>query len=103
LRISPAVGKFRGMATKRSKAQPAKWKGDEVADVPGDDAERAAERAEGKTAVSVEDAAERSRADEAVDVPEAAADALSPEEKIAEVAEEHRERLASEGRGRGKL
>ena len=65
-------------------------------------AEGAADRAEGKTAVSVEDAAERSRADEAVDVPEAAPDALSPDEKTAEVAEEHRERQASEGRGHGK-
>ena len=90
------------MATKRRKAQPAKWKGDEVQDAPGDAAERAADCAEGKTAVSVEDAAERSRADEAVDLPEAAPDALSPEEKIAEVAEEHRERQASEGRGHGK-
>jgi hypothetical protein len=97
------VGKFRGMATKRSKAQPATWKGDEVEDAPDDDAERAADRAEGKTAVSVENAAERSRADEAVDVPEAAEDALSADEKIAEVAEEHRERLASEGRGHGKI
>jgi hypothetical protein len=97
------VDRFTGMTTKRRKAQPAKWKGDEVEDAPGDDAERAADRAEGKTAVSVEDAAERSQADEAVDLPEAAADALSPEEKIAEVAEEHRERLASEGRGHGKI
>ena len=97
------MGSFRGMATKRHKAQPAKWKGDEVGDAPGDEAERAADRAEGKTAVSVEDAAERSRSDETVDVPEAAPDALSPEEKMAEVAEEHRERQASEGRGHGKL
>ena len=97
------MGKFRGMATKRRKAQPVTWKGDEVQDAPGDDAERGADRAEGKTAVSVEDAAGRSRDDEAVDLPEAASDALSPDEKIAEVAEEHRERLASQGRGHGKL
>jgi hypothetical protein len=97
------VGKFTGMPTKRRKAEPPKWKGDEVQDSPGDDAERAADRAEGKTAVSVEDAAERSRDDESVDVPEAAADALSPDEKIAEVADEHQQRLASEGRGHGKL
>jgi hypothetical protein len=91
------------MAKKRRKPEPATWKGDEVEGTPGGDAERAADRAEGKTAVSVEDAAERSRADEAVDLPEAASGALSPEEKIAEVAEEHRERQASEGRGHGKL
>jgi len=99
------VNKFTGMATKRRKAEPARarWKGDEVQDAPGDDAERAADRAEGKTAGSVQDAAERSRADEAVHLPEAAPDALSPEEKIAEVADEHRERLASQGRGHGKL
>ena len=97
------MGKFRDMATKHRKAQPPKWKGDEVEDAPGDDAERAADRAEGKTAVRVEDAAERSRADEAVDLPEAASDALSPDEKIAEVAEEHQARQASQGRGHGKL
>jgi hypothetical protein len=91
------------MANERRKAQHAKWKGDEVEDAPGDSAERAADRAEGKTALSRADAAERSRADEAVDVPEAAPDALSPEEKIAEIAEEHRERQAAEGRGHGKL
>jgi hypothetical protein len=89
------------MATHRRKAQPAKWKGDEVQAAP-EGAEGAADRAEGKTAVSVEDAAERSRADEAVDVPEAAPGALSPDEKTAEVAEEPRERQASEGRGHGK-
>lgn len=97
------MNNFTDMTTKRRKAEPARWKGDEVQDAPGDDAERAADRAEGKTAESVQDAAERSRADEAVDVPEAAPDALAPEEKIAEVAEEHRERLASQGRGHGKL
>jgi hypothetical protein len=91
------------MATQRRKAQPAKWKGDEVQDAPGDSAERAADRAEGKTAIRGEEAAERSRADEAVDVPEPAPDALSPEEKIAEIGEEHRERQASEGRGHGKI
>jgi hypothetical protein len=87
------------------KAQPAnaKWKGDEVEDAPDDSAERSADRAEGKTAVSAEDAAERSRADEAVDLLHPAADAPSPDEKIAEVAEEHRERLASGERGRGKI
>ena len=97
------MNNFTDMATKRRKAEPARWKGDEVQDAPGDDAERAADRAEGKTAGSVQDAAERSRADEAIHVPEAAPDAISPEEKIAEVAEEHRERLASQGRGHGKL
>ena len=89
------------MTTHRRKAQPAKWKGDGVEVGPGD-AEGAADRAEGKTAVSVEDAAERSAADETVDLPEAAPDALSPDEKTAEAAEEHRERQASEGRGHGK-
>jgi hypothetical protein len=90
------------MATERRKAERAKWKGDGV-EVGPDGAERAADRAEGKTAVSVADAAEQSRADEAVDLPEPAPDALSPEEKTAEVAEEHRDRQASAGRGHGKL
>ena len=88
--------------TGRRKAERAKWKGDGVEVGPAD-AERAADRAEGKTAVSVADAAEQARADDAVDLPEPSPDALLPEEKIAEVAEEHRERQASAGRGHGKI
>ena len=99
-----------GMATKggkghkRDKVQPPKWKGDEVEDAAEGVAESAAERAEGHTPITVEEAVERASEDEAIDAPPAAArDALSPEEKIAEVAEEHQERLAAGDRGRGKI
>jgi len=93
------------MATKRSKAQPRKWKGDEVQDAPDGEAERAAERVEGHTPLSVADAADRAHDDDDVGPPpRPARGALSPEEKIAEVAEEHQIREAAEGRGpRGKL
>jgi hypothetical protein len=92
------------MPTKRKQAQPARWKGDGVQDAPEGEAEQAADRAEGKTAIDVAEAAQRSSEDESVDLPRAAGDHLTPEEKIAEVAEEHQEREAAEGRGpRGKL
>jgi len=52
----------------------------------------------------VADASRRRRDDEAVGpLPDAAAHALSPEENIAEAAEEHKERIASGDRGRGKI
>ena len=51
---------LKGMATGRRKAERAKWKGDGVEVGPAG-AERAADRAEGKTAVSVADAAGRVR------------------------------------------
>jgi len=92
------------MPTKGRKHQPKPWKGDEVEDAPGTDAERAADRAEGNTPINVSDAVERAAEDEGVgDLPEPDRDALSPDEKIAEVAEEHAERLAAGERGRGKL
>ena len=92
------------MPTKGRKNQPSPWKGDEVEDVPGADAERAADRAEGHTPITVSDAVERAGEDEAVgDLPRPDRDMLSPEEKIAEVAEEHAERIAAGGRSRGKL
>jgi hypothetical protein len=92
------------MATKR-KHQPEPWKGDEVQDDgrPPGEAERSADRAEGKTPVTVADAADRAGDDDAVAPPTPDRDALAPEEKIAEVAEEHRERQAAEGRGHGKI
>jgi hypothetical protein len=92
------------MPRKGHKNQPKPWKGDEVEDAPGDDAERAADRAEGNTPITVSDAVERAEEDEAVGtLPRPDRDALSPEEKIAEVAEEHAERIAAGDRGRGKL
>ena len=99
-----------GMATKggkghkAQKAQPPKWKGDEVEDAAEGEAERAAERAEGHTPLTLDEAVERASDDEAVGPPPTPSrDALSPEEKFAEVAEEHQERLAAGDRGRGKI
>jgi len=91
------------MPTKH-KPPPERWKGDEVEDAPETEAELGAERAEGNTPITVADAAERAIEDEAVgDLPRPGRDALTPEEKIAEVAEEHRARIAAGDRGRGKL
>ena len=92
------------MATKRDKKVPVRWKGDEVEDAAEGEAERGAERAEGHTPIRTADAAERASDDDAVGtLPRPGRDALSPEEKIAEVAEEHQERLAAGDRGRGKI
>jgi hypothetical protein len=97
------------MTTKRGKgqhAQPAqqvKWKGDGVQDAPDGEAERAADRAEGNTPITLDDAVERASEDEAVTLPARDRDALSPEEKTAEVAEEHQARSAAGDRGRGKI
>lgn len=94
------------MATRRKK-QPEPWKGDEVQGDgrgPGE-AERGADRAEGKTPLTAADAADRAHDedDDEVDLPRREPDGLSPEERIAEVAAEHQERLAAGDRGRGKL
>ena len=92
------------MPTKGRKHQPKPWKGDEVEVAPDADAERAADRAEGNTPISVSDAVERAAEDEAIgELPTPDRDALSPDEKIAEVAEEHAKRIAAGDRGRGKL
>jgi len=101
--MAQAMSTLVGMTTRRAKAQPAKWKGDEVQDAPEGEAERAADRAEGNTPITLDDAVERASEDEAVELPTRARDALSPEEKIAEVAEEHQARKAAGDRGRGKI
>jgi len=93
-----------GKVNKPEKAQPPKWKGDEVEDAAEGEAERGADRAEGHTPITLDEAVERASEDEAIgELPAPARGALSPDEKIAEVAEEHRERLAAGDRGRGKL
>jgi len=89
---------------KAKKDPPARWKGDEVEDAPEGVAESAAGRAEGQTPITAAEAVARAHEDEAIgDLPTPDRDALSAEEKIAEVAEEHRERLAAGYRGRGKI
>jgi hypothetical protein len=92
------------MAKKR-KHQPEPWKGDEVQEDGrgAGEAERAADRAEGHTPISVADAADRAGDDDEIELPAPTSGGLSPEERIAEVAEEHQERMAAGDRGRGKL
>jgi hypothetical protein len=85
-----------------------RWRGDAVEDRPGDEAERAAARAEGNAPVPVN--VERDRIEEpdpgeqprhAQQRPQHIDD---PEEEIAETAEEHQERRdAGERPPRGKL
>jgi hypothetical protein len=86
-----------------------RWRGDAVEEQPGDEAERAADRAEGNTPVPAN--VEREKIQEPPDPeqeplrvqrpPQAPDD---PEEEIEEVAEEHRERRdAGERPPRGKL
>ncbi len=86
-----------------------RWRGDAVEDGPGDEAERAAERAEGNTPVPVN--IEREKIQDPPDpdqqplrVQPATEDAEDPEEAIEEIAEEHREaRNPAERPPRGKL
>jgi hypothetical protein len=91
------------------KAPPVRWRGDAVEDRPGDEAERAAERAEGNAPVPMR--AERDRIEEPPDpaqqphrvhVTRRRAD--DPDEETAATAEEHQERRdAGERPPRGKL
>jgi hypothetical protein len=86
-----------------------RWRGDSVEDAPGDEAERAADRAEGNTPIPAK--AERERIQEPPSpeqgpqrVRRRAPHTDDPEEEIAETAEEHQERRdAGERPPRGKL
>jgi hypothetical protein len=97
-----------GQAPRQPKAPAERWRGDAVEDRPGDEAERAAERAEGNAPVPVN--VERERIEDA-DPGEQPRHAQhrpqhtdDPEEEIAETAEEHQERRdAGERPPRGKL
>jgi hypothetical protein len=85
--------------------KPHGWKGEEVERRPGDEAERAAERAEGNEPVRADAEARRLNHPTAAEEGEpdhaaprqAAAGADDEEEIIEEIAEEHRERLETEG------
>ncbi len=82
------------------KTPPERWRGDAVEGRPGDEAERAAQRAEGNTPVPAN--AEPKRQPERVQ--RRAQPTSDPEEEIAEIAEEHKERRdAGERPPRGKL
>ena len=112
LTVPAAVDNFATMTKRRNepqpqqKAPPARWRGDAVEDRPGDEAERAAERAEGNTPVLV--SAERDRIEEPPDAaqPQRVHGRSRPtdDEEIADTAEEHQERRdAGERPPRGKL
>ena len=97
------------MSNKREDTPPERWKGDAVEDRPGDEAERAADRAEGNSPIPV--AVERERIQDPP-LPEQEPQRVShrprhtddPEEEIAETAEEHQARRdAGERPPRGKL
>jgi hypothetical protein len=91
------------MGTKRSphKDEHPQWKGDAVLPQPGDTAERAADRAEGKQPIRVDALRHDSGAEPQV---RASPPTVDPEEAIADAGEEHRERRALEGHSpRGKL
>jgi hypothetical protein len=98
------------MATKSGKktnqAQPSRWRGDAVEDKPGDEAERAAERAEGNAPIRADVESERLHhpsIDEQPHVPKRR-EAGDTEEDIQAASEEHAARLASGERSpRGKL
>ena len=79
------------MGHKRHK-KPGRWAGEEVEHAPPGEAERAAERAEGNATVLAEVAArDETLEEEAVDERRRAPSGETPEDKIAEAAEEHRE------------
>ena len=98
-------------ADPRGKAAPERWRGDAVEPQPGDEAEHAADRAEGNTPVRADFEREREKIQEPPDpnqqplrVGRPARDTDNPDEEIEEAAEQHRERRdAGERPPRGKL
>jgi hypothetical protein len=90
-----------------SQDQPSHWKGDAVADKPGDEAERGAERAEGSAPVRADAESRRLHhpsMDEQPQVSERRQAGDADEEDIEAVSEEHAARRdAGERSPRGKL
>jgi hypothetical protein len=96
------------MATKGDKDQPGRWKGDEVEDRRGTEAEQAAARAEGNSPVRAEDEERRLSSpgteEQPAEIRRTRRDGPSDDEEIEDVAEEHRARRdAGERPPRGKL
>ena len=102
------------MATKGEKREPGRWRGDAVEEAPGVEAEQGADRAEGSAPVRADDEARRQQREREAEPREPAEErgggrsasrgGLSPDERIAEAAEEHREhRPPGERPPRGKL
>jgi hypothetical protein len=114
LTVSRAVDSFVVMGKKgkgprqEPKAAPPRWRGDAVEDRPGDEAERAADRAEGNAPIPADVEWEREETPDPDQQPQSvhgrAAHTDDPDEEIEEVAEEHQERRdAGEYPPRGKL
>jgi hypothetical protein len=90
------------MATTKND-QGSRWRGDEVEGEPGDQAERAAERAEGNSPIPADELqrreAESSATDEGSDDPiRRAPSGESPDEKIEDAADAHRDQEPAEHR-----
>jgi hypothetical protein len=86
----------KGSAGKRGEAQPARWRGDEVEDVPGTEAEQGAERAEGNTMVRADEESERLHASDLGEPVDAVGSSVrrkpSDDEEIEDLAAERRAR-----------
>ena len=110
----PSVDRFVAMTKKKKaaaaeqKTAPPRWRGDEVEDRPGDEAERGAERAEGNSPIPARVEQERIEDPELDQQPQEVQRRMphtdDPDDEIAETAEEHQERRdAGERPPRGKL
>lgn len=96
------------MPIKNGSNQPARWKGQAVEAEPGDEAERGAERAEGREPVRAEEEARRLTDPDQPETEEGGYRATAPaegdgNEKVADAAEEHQESRSDRGSPRGKL
>ncbi|HEX3904445.1 MAG TPA: hypothetical protein VH853_16525 [Polyangia bacterium] len=102
----PATKSVTKSGKKPGKDQPSRWEGDAVEDKPGDEAERAAERAEGNAPVRADVESYRSHhpsIDEQPQIPPRG-EADDTEEDLEAVSEEHAARRDSGERSpRGKL
>lgn len=95
-----AADKTRTSEPKGDKDQPRRWKGDEVEDRPGDEAERAADRAEGNQPVRADAEDKRvhnPRSEQQAEDPRRRPGPRTgdPDADIADAAEEHRARAAA--------
>jgi hypothetical protein len=103
------MSRFGNMATKSGEKRAGSWRGDAVEESPGDEAERAADRAEGNAPIPASVERERVREPPSADEQPLLATrrpphAEDPEQETEEAAEEHQERRDDGERPpRGKL
>jgi hypothetical protein len=97
-------GKSGKSEKKTSKDQPSRWQGDAVEEKPGDEAERAAERAEGSAPVRADVESRRAHHPSIEVPPRRESGDAEEEEDIEAISEEHAARRdAGERSPRGKL